>query len=109
MNEILLQAVGSQRFQPFPSSQQQPFSCTILLQDGNHWVAQLGNDTQFDSREFQSSETCGVYAALTILAFAQGGLEAARRFFSSLSLTKTTDNDLLTIEALQEWIRGRDH
>ncbi|MCP4495027.1 MAG: hypothetical protein GY820_48155 [Gammaproteobacteria bacterium] len=106
MNADLLNSIlhDVERYVPIGANQLEDGFSTIVLENGNHWVALVkeeGETIRFDSKPFQQRESCGVFAALVVLAHGQGGLPAVRTFWDSLQEGRS---DQLVIDILQKWI-----
>ncbi|MCP4459070.1 MAG: hypothetical protein GY816_13760 [Cytophagales bacterium] len=80
---------------------------TILLVNSSHWITVLAVDNRliyFDSRPIQGQNTCGVFSIIYVLAYSLGGLNFLRTISSQFSSDSISENDMLAIETVQEWI-----
>ncbi|MCP4490891.1 MAG: hypothetical protein GY820_26785 [Gammaproteobacteria bacterium] len=109
LNKILF---GVPLFVPIsPEGDQRLPDChsTIYLTGGNHWVGVVkeeGRRHTFDSKPFQSTNSCGLFCCAVILAHSFGGLAAVNRLWFQFQ-EEDGRNEELVIDLLEEWRGGR--
>ncbi len=107
MNSILLNKAlcGINCFAPIITHENELKNgqATITHTNGNHWVASIregGKIVKFDSKPFQKGRTCGIYAALTVIAYSEGGIERVNRLWDAFSAV----SEITVVKSLQTWI-----
>ncbi len=84
-------------------------STILLIPDNHHWVTVIREGERklvFDSRPFQSTESCGLFCCAVVLAYAFGGLRAVYHLWGQFQEETGRENEDLVIDFLEEWRGG---